>query len=231
MRRLPSRADHVGSLLRPAVLKEARQQYAAGALSAEALAAVEDRCIQDAIRTQEALGLQAVTDGEYRRAFWHYDFLAGLDGVQLVDIETGVQFSGDKQLRAVAPAVTGKLDYTTNHMVEHFQFVQANTQVTPKQTIPSPTALHYRGGRNAISTATYPEIEAFFHDLALAYQKAIAAFARAGCTYLQLDEVYLAYLCDPMQHKELRARGEDPERLVQTYVQLINLAIAERLPG
>jgi 5-methyltetrahydropteroyltriglutamate--homocysteine methyltransferase len=228
MGRLPCRADHVGSLLRPAVLKEARQQHAAGTLSAEALRAVEDQCIQEAIAMQEAIGLQAVTDGEYRRAFWHYDFLAGLDGVEMMEIASGVQFSGQAQLRPIALGVTARLDYTTNHMVDHFTFTRAHTRVTPKQSIPSPTALHYRSGRQAIATAVYPDIEVFFHDLGLAYQKAIAAFARAGCTYLQLDEVYLAYLCDPQQHTELRARGEEPERLLQQYVQLINLAIAQR---
>jgi len=116
-------------------------------------------------------------------------------------------------------------------MVDHFSFLRANTRVTPKQSIPSPTALHYRGGRKAILATVYPDIEDFFRDLGLAYQKAIAAFARAGCMYLQLDEVYLAYLCDPKQHEELRARGEDPERLLQTYAQLINLAITNRPAG
>ena len=176
--------------------------------------------IREVVRMQEEIGLQAVTDGEYRRAFWHFDFLAGLDGVEMVEVATGIQFSGGAQVRPVAPAVTGRLDYTTDHMVDHFTFVQANTRVTPKQSIPSPTALHYRGGRQGISTTVYPEIEDFFHDLGLAYQKVLAAFARAGCTYLQLDEVYLAYLCDPNQHADLRARGEDPERLLQAYVRV-----------
>jgi 5-methyltetrahydropteroyltriglutamate--homocysteine methyltransferase len=228
---LPSRADHVGSLLRPVALREARAQHAAGTLSVEALRQIEDRYIREAICMQEEIGLQAVTDGEYRRAFWHYDFLAGLDGVEMVELATGIQFSGGVQVRPVAPAVTSRLDYTTDHMVDHFTFLKANTRVTPKQSIPSPTALHYRGGRKGISAIVYPEIESFFHDLGLAYQKAVAAFARAGCTYLQLDEVYLAYLCDSNQHAELRARGEDPERLLPAYVQLINLAIAERPAG
>jgi 5-methyltetrahydropteroyltriglutamate--homocysteine methyltransferase len=146
----------------------------------------------------------------------------------MVETTAAVQFSGAQQLRPIAPAVTGKLDYTTDHMVDHFAFVKNHTHVTPKISLPSPTALHYRGGRKAISTAVYPDLEAFFDDLGLAYQKAIAAFARAGCTYLQLDEVYLAYLCDPRQHEELRSRGENPENLMQTYAQLINLAIATR---
>ncbi len=228
MRQLPSRADQVGSLLRPMALREARQQHAAGALSREALRTIEDRCIREVIQMQEGIGLQAVTDGEYRRAFWHYDFLAGLDGVELVETTAAVQFSGAHQLRPIAPAVTSRLDYTTDHMVDHFVFVKNHTRVTPKISIPSPTALHYRGGRKAIATAVYPDLEAFFDDLGLAYQKAIAAFARAGCTYLQLDEVYLAYLCDPKQHEELRSRGENPDNLMQTYAQLINLAIAKR---
>ena len=184
---LPSRADHVGSLLRPVALREARTQHAAGTLSAEALRQVEDRYIREAIGMQEEIGLQAVTDGEYRRAFWHYDFLAELDGVEMVEVATGIQFSGGAQVRPVAPAVTSRLDYTTDHMVDHFTFLKANTRVTPKQSIPSLTALHYRGGRQGISATVYPEIESFFHDLGLAYQKAIAAFARARCTYLQLD--------------------------------------------
>lgn len=228
---LPSRADHVGSLLRPAELRQARALHASGAMSAEALRQTEDRCIRAVIRMQEEVGLRAATDGEYRRAFWHYDFLAGLDGVDMVEIDAPVQFSSDKQLKPIAPAVTSKLDYTSDHMIDHFTFLKQHTRVTPKQSIPSPTALHYRGGRKAISATVYPDLEAFFDDLGRAYQKAIAAFARAGCTYLQLDEVYLAYLCDPRQHDELRARGEEPERLVETYARLINLAIAERPAG
>lgn len=231
MMHLPSRADHVGSLLRPVALREARAQHAAGTLSTEGLRSLEDRCIQDAIRMQEEIGLQAITDGEYRRAFWHYDFLAGLSGVEMVEIDTGVQFSGSAQLRPIAPSVTGKIDYPTDHMVDHFVFLKTHTRATPKQSIPSPTALHYRGGRKAISTQVYPDLEGFFHDLGMAYQKAIAAFARAGCTYLQLDEVYLAYLCDPKQHEELRSREEQPEGLAQTYAKLINLAIAQRPAG
>jgi len=231
LRRLPSRADHVGSLLRPSALQTARAQHADGTLSAAALRQIEDSCIRDVIRMQEDIGLKAATDGEYRRSFWHYDFLAGLDGVEMVEIESGIQFSGDQQVRPIGPTVTSKIDYTTDHMVDHFAFLQQHTQVTPKQSIPSPTALHYRGGRKVISTAVYPDLDLFFHDLGLAYQKAIAAFARAGCTYLQLDEVYLAYLCDPKQHDELRSRGENPDHLRQTYANLINLAIAERPPG
>ena len=231
MPRTPSRADHVGSLLRPPALQTARRQHADGALSDEGLRRVEDACVREVVRMQEAVGLKAATDGEYRRAFWHYDFLAGLDGVDMVEIDAPVQFSGASQLKPVAPAVTAKLDYTNDHMVSHFEFLQQTAAVTAKQSIPSPTALHYRGGRKAISSAVYPDLDDFFRDLGLAYQKAIAAFARAGCTYLQLDEVYLAYLCDPAQHEELRSRGEAPEGLMKTYADLINLAIANRPAG
>ena len=177
---LPSRADHVGSLLRPPELKAARQRNAAGTLSNAGLAEIEDRAIRDVIAMQQAAGLQAVTDGEYRRAFWHYDFLAGLDGVEMVGIDAGVAFQGDVKLKPVAPAVTGRLDYTTDHMVDHFAFLKRHATVTAKQSIPSPTALHYRGGRQAISAEIYPEIDGFFEDLGAAYQKAIAAFAAAA---------------------------------------------------
>src|SRR5215211_4812563 len=138
----PFRADMVGSLLRTAPLKEAREQRLRGEISQEALRAVEDDEIRKLIRQQEEIGLQAVTDGEYRRAFWHYDFLAGLDGVEMVEVATGIQFSGGAQVCPVAPAVTGRLGYTTDHMVDHFTFLKANTRVTPKQSILSPTALH-----------------------------------------------------------------------------------------
>ncbi len=231
MLQLPSRADHVGSLLRPAGLHTSRGRHADGVLSAESLRKIEDDYIREIVRMQEAVGLKAATDGELRRAFWHYDFLAGLDGVEMVEVDAPVQFSGAAQLKPVAPTVTGKLDYTNRHMVDHFEFLKQTAHVTPKQSIPSPTALHYRGGRKSISTAVYPDINHFFHDLGLAYQKALAAFAQAGCTYLQLDEVFLAYLCDSNQHDELRSRGEAPEQLIQTYADLINLAIANRPNG
>ncbi len=146
MLRLPFRADHVGSLLRLPALHTARWQHSDGVLSAESLRQIEDNCIREAVRMQEAVGLKAVTDGEYRRAFWHYDFLAGLDGVEMVEVESPVQFSGAAQLKAVAPAVTGRLGYTEHDMVSHFDFLKQTAQVTPKQSIPSPTALHYRGG-------------------------------------------------------------------------------------
>jgi 5-methyltetrahydropteroyltriglutamate--homocysteine methyltransferase len=178
--RLPSRADHVGSLLRPAALREARRQHAAGTLSAEALQQIEDCCIQEAIRMQEEIGLKAVTDGEYRRAFWHYDFLAGLDGVDMVEIDSAVQFSGARQLRPIGPAVTGKLDYTTDHMVDHFVFLQRHTQEMPKQSLPSPTALHYRGGRKAISATVYPDIEDFFSRFGTGLPEGYCRLCRGG---------------------------------------------------
>jgi 5-methyltetrahydropteroyltriglutamate--homocysteine methyltransferase len=183
----PFRADHVGSLLRPPALQEARAARAEGRLDAAALREVEDRCTREAIAQQQAVGLKAVTDGEYRRAFWHFDFLAGLDGVELVEVEQGVQFKGG-QLKPLALKVTGPIRYAPHPFVQDFRFVAANAGgAAPKQTIPSPSVLHFRGGRKAIDTHTYPEMEGFFTDLCAAYAEAVQDFATAGCRYLQLD--------------------------------------------
>jgi 5-methyltetrahydropteroyltriglutamate--homocysteine methyltransferase len=221
----PFRADHVGSLLRSAKLKDARAKRERGELSAADLQAIEDVEIRALIAKEEAIGLQSITDGEYRRAWWHYDFLAGLDGVELVTVEHGLQFAGI-QTKSQGPRVTAKIDSVAHPMVEHFRFLAQNTKLTPKMTIPSPTALHYRGGRKAISMVAYRDMGAFFHDLGEAYRKVIAQFADAGCTYLQLDDVFLAYLCDPDQRQMLRDRGDDPDALPQIYADLINRALA-----
>ncbi len=224
----PFRADHVGSLLRPPELRDARAARAEGRLDAAALREVEDRCVRDAIAGQKAVGLKAVTDGEYRRAFWHFDFLAGLGGVDLVEVEEGVQFKGGK-LKPLALKVTGKVHYRPHPFVEDYRFVAANAGgALPKQTIPSPSVLHFRGGRAAIDRATYPDMEGFFADLCAAYGEAVQDFAAAGCRYLQLDEVNIAYLCDPEQIAFLRNRGDEVEGLLQTYAGLINGAIAGR---
>src|SRR5918997_2803418 len=226
----PFRADHVGSLLRPPELAEARAARAAGRLDAPALRAVEDRCIGDAMARQQALGLRAVTDGEYRRAFWHFDFLAGLGGVALVDVEEGVQFKGG-QLKPLALRVTGPIHYRPHPFVGDFRFVAAHAGgAVPKQTIPSPSVLHFRGGRKAVDPRTYPDMEGFFADLCAAYAEAVRDFAAAGCRYLQLDEVNIAYLCDPEQIQGLKDRGEQVEGLLETYAALINAAVRGR-PG
>jgi 5-methyltetrahydropteroyltriglutamate--homocysteine methyltransferase len=222
----PFRADHVGSLLRTAAIVEARKKREGGQISADDLKAVEDREIEEIIKKQEQTGLQSITDGEFRRAWWHLDFLERLSGAESFYREQGVAFHG-VQTRPKGVRVVGKLGFDGHPMIEHFKFVQAHTKRTPKMTIPSPTAMHYREGRAGISKIIYPDIADFFHDLGEAYRKAVRAFADAGCRYLQLDEVYLALLCDPEQHKILRSQGEDPDRLPATYAEVINRAISD----
>ena len=224
----PFRADHVGSLLRPPELRDARATRAGGGMDAAALRAVEDRCIQEAIAQQQAVGLRAVTDGEYRRAFWHFDFLAGLGGVEMYESDQGIQFQGG-QTKAYGLKVTGPIRYQGHPFVEDFRFVAANAAgAVPKQTIPSPSVLHFRGGRRAVDTHAYPDMGGFFADLGAAYADAVRDFADAGCRYLQLDEVNIAYLCDPEQLAQLRNRGEQVEGLLETYAALINRAVDGR---
>jgi 5-methyltetrahydropteroyltriglutamate--homocysteine methyltransferase len=222
----PFRADHVGSLLRPAALKQARAKQQAGEITAAELKTIEDREIEDVIRKQEATGLQSITDGEFRRSWWHLDFLAGFAGAELIDIRQGIQFQG-VQTRAQGVRVAGKLGFDGHPMLDHFRFVQAHTKRAPKMTIPSPSAMYARGGRELVSKDAYPSLEAFFDDLGKAYAKAVRAFADAGCRYLQFDEVYIAMWCDPEHRKMLAARGDDPDRLLSTYADLINAAIAD----
>ncbi len=226
--RAPFRADHVGSLLRPQALREARAARALGEISSLALREVEDRCIIEAIKRQESIGLRAVTDGEYRRAYWHFDFLAGLEGVELVTPKTMVEFKGGVKLPH-SLEVHGKLGWGKAVMVDDYRFVKAHaTLAVAKQTIPSPSVLHFRGGRQAIDPSIYPDLDGFFSDLGNTYHAAVHAFAKAGCRYLQLDEVNIAYLCDPEQIEGLKARGEHVEGLLETYGAMINTAIAHR---
>jgi 5-methyltetrahydropteroyltriglutamate--homocysteine methyltransferase len=222
----PFRADHVGSLLRTAAIADARRKHEASEISAVDLKAIEDREIEKLIKKQEDTGLQSITDGEFRRAWWHLDFLERLAGAESFYREQGVAFHGVKT-RPKGVRVIGKLGFDGHPMIEHFKFVQAHTSRTPKMTIPSPTAMHYREGRAGISKSVYPDIAEFFHDLGDAYRKAVRAFADAGCRYLQLDEVYLALLCDPEQHKILRHQGEDPDKLPTVYAEVINRAISD----
>lgn len=227
----PFRADQVGSLLRSAPVKAARTRRATGEITAAGLKAVEDAEIVKLVAKQEEIGLQAVTDGEFRRSWWHYDFLAGLTGVELVSVAQGLQFKGT-QTKAEGLHVHGRIDFPSTHpMLDHFRFLKSVARAVPKMTIPSPTALHYRGGRQAIEKSVYPEMEPFFEDLGRAYARAVRAFGEAGCTYLQLDEVFVAYLCDPAQRDYLRGRGDDPDRLLHVYADLVNAAISGRTPG
>jgi 5-methyltetrahydropteroyltriglutamate--homocysteine methyltransferase len=223
----PFRADHVGSLLRPAALKEARAKRERGEIGADALKAVEDREIAAVIRRQEAAGLQSITDGEYRRASWQTDFLTALDGVESYMGERKFKFKGP-QPRPILLRINKTLGgYTPHPMIEHFKFVKAHTQATPKMTIPSPSTLHFRYGREAVPEAIYPSMDDFYRDLGTTYRKVVRAFADAGCRYLQLDEVNFTYLCDPELRKQVTARGDDPEHLPYIYADMINAAIAD----
>jgi 5-methyltetrahydropteroyltriglutamate--homocysteine methyltransferase len=224
----PFRMEHVGSLLRPAELKDARAKHERGEIDDAALKAVENKCIERVIRQQEEAGLRSITDGEFRRAFWHYDFLERLDGVEsYIAGRTGFAFKGGVALKPLKLRLTGKLGSFSGHpMIDHFRFVQAHTKRMPKMTIPSPTALHFRFGRECVLPSIYPDMADFYRDLGQTYAKVIRAFADAGCRYLQLDEVYLAYLCDAEQREGVRQRGEDPATLPATYARLINDAVA-----
>jgi 5-methyltetrahydropteroyltriglutamate--homocysteine methyltransferase len=223
----PFRADMVGSLLRTAPLKEAREKRAKGEITAAGLKAVEDQEIRKIIKRQEEIGLEAITDGEFRRAFWHYDFLEELDGVNMVELDQGVAFKG-VALKPKGPKVEGRLGFTSHPMIEHFRFLKENTKRTAKMTIPSPSMLHYRAGRQMIDKGVYPDMNGFYQDLGKAYGKAIGAFADAGCRYLQLDDVSFAYLCDPEQRMMLTGRGDDPEKQPEIYAGMINTAVKGR---
>ncbi len=224
----PFRADHVGSLLRPADLKEARAQYDRGAVSKAELTVAEDRAIERIIARQADIGLRSATDGEFRRSMWHFDFLEQLDGVESFHADHGIAFKGGIETQAKGLRVVGKVGFSTHPMLDHFRFLRDHARTTPKMTIPSPSVLHFRGGRRAVSAEVYPQMDEFYRDLAVAYRGAIQAFAEAGCRYLQLDEVNLAYLCDPEQRQILRERGDEPERLPTIYAEMINTAISAR---
>ena len=224
----PFRADHVGSLLRTAALKEAREKRARGELPADAFKETEDREIEGVIKKQEAVGLKSVTDGEYRRISWNIDFLENIHNVESYAGERKIKFSTKgPQPRQVLLRLTGKLGgYKPHPMIEHFRFLKAHTRQTPKMTIPSPSSLHFRYGRDAVPETIYPSMDAFYRDLGQSYSKVVHAFADAGCRYLQLDEVNLTYLCDPSLRKLITDRGEDPATLPATYAGMINAAIA-----
>jgi 5-methyltetrahydropteroyltriglutamate--homocysteine methyltransferase len=223
----PFRADHVGSLLRTAPLKEARLKRERGEIDAAALKAVEDREIDKIIKKQEEIGLKSVTDGEFRRAFWNYDFLGALDGAEAYLGERKIKFQGVNP-KPMMMRVTGKLGGFSGHpMLEHFKFVKEHTRATPKMTIPSPSSMHFRYGRDAVPEQIYPDMDAFYRDLGQSYRKAVRAFADAGCRYLQLDEVNFAYLCDPKLREQVATRGDDPEKLPMIYAGMINAAMSD----
>jgi 5-methyltetrahydropteroyltriglutamate--homocysteine methyltransferase len=228
--RPPFRADHVGSFLRPRSLLEAREQFRNGAISKQQLRWMEDRAIREVVRFQEELGLHGITDGEFRRTFFHIDFLEQLEGVET---RGGIAVSFRSAIGKIdfAPPVlhvTGKLAHRRPIQVEDFKFLRSLTNGTPKVTIPSPTMLHFRGGRAAISQEAYPDLEAFYADVAACYRAELQGLAAAGCTYVQLDDTNLAYLCDPKMREGARSRGDDPDELPRRYARLINDAIAQR---
>jgi len=231
-RSFPFRADHVGSLLRPTSLLAARDAYRSGQIDLQALQSAEDDAIRDAVVLQESVGLPVVTDGELRRTWWHLDFLTKFEHVERVAPKVKARFhthDGPLELEAPGIRVTGKLSRPTPIVVDHFRFLQSVSRAVPKMSIPSPSIMHFRGGRAAIDAAAYPDLEEFFVDLARVYSEEIADLGAAGCTYLQIDETNLAYLCDPALREQVRARIDtDPDRLVHTYARLINAAISSR---
>jgi len=228
--RPPFRADHVGSLLRTAPLKQAQAKHEKGEIDSAALKEVEDREVEKIIAKQEAIGLKAVTDGEFRRAFWNYDFLGALPGVEAYLGERKIKFQGVNP-KPMMLRVTGKLGaFETHPMIEHFKFVKAHARVMPKMTIPSPSSLHFRYGRDAVPEAIYPDMADFYRDLGDTYRKAVRAFADAGCRYLQLDEVNFTYLCDPKLRAQVAERGDDPAQLPSIYAGMINAAISDVPP-
>jgi methionine synthase II (cobalamin-independent) len=232
----PFRADHVGSLLRPQELLRAREQHQQGTLSAESLRAIEDRSIRDVAKLQEDIGLQGITDGEYRRTIWHADFLRQIEGVSVKEglAESGGvvrKFQSGNQEIERSPTrfyTTGQLKRSRGIEADNFKYLASVTSQTPKLCIPSPTILHMRGGRDAVDKKAYPDMDRFYSDLAQVYRGEIRALSALGCTYLQLDDPNLAYLCDEKMRESVRQIGEDPNQLPRSYAKLINDCIKDR---
>ncbi|MGO2654988.1 MAG: 5-methyltetrahydropteroyltriglutamate--homocysteine S-methyltransferase [Pseudoclavibacter sp.] len=225
---IPFRADQVGSLLRPPAVHEARDRFARGEIDAAALRAVEDEQIARVIAKQEEVGLQAVTDGEFRRAFWHFDFFGGLNGVEIVEEDSGMAFHGTAP-KPHAVHITGKVSFPDDHpMLEHFRFVRDHTTVTAKQCIPAPTVMHFRLAPESIDHSVYPDRASLFADLAQTWRDAVRAFHAAGCRYLQFDDTAWAYLCSDLELERARERGLDTENIAQAYVDLLNDIVRDR---
>jgi 5-methyltetrahydropteroyltriglutamate--homocysteine methyltransferase len=226
----PFRADHVGSLLRPAHLKDARRRFQQNEITKDALRAVEDDAIREVVRQQEAIGLQSITDGEFRREFFHLDFLQRLQGVT-TSAGVGAKFhtrAGDIDFAPPKVTVTGKLRHVQDIQTADFQFLQSVTRRTAKVSIPSPTMVHFRGGRKGVDITAYPDMEEFFEDLAGVYREEVASLHAAGCRYIQFDDTNLAYLCDAQQRAQAKERGDDPNELPHAYAALINAVIDGR---
>ncbi|HMA70421.1 MAG TPA: 5-methyltetrahydropteroyltriglutamate--homocysteine S-methyltransferase [Xanthobacteraceae bacterium] len=223
----PFRADHVGSLLRPAAVKEARAKLAAGAISAAELKAIGDREIERLVKRQEEIGLQLATDGELRRSWWHFDFYAGLDGVELYETGQGIQFAG-VATKSESIRIVGRVGFSGHPQIDHFRFLKSKAHVTAKMCIPAPGTMHFRQGRQAISRDIYPDLYTYFADVAAAYKGAVRAFYDVGCRYLQFDETAWAMMCSPFEREQSKKRGDDPDTLPARYARMTNTALADK---
>jgi 5-methyltetrahydropteroyltriglutamate--homocysteine methyltransferase len=230
----PFRADHVGSLLRPRYLLDARDRYARREISGAQLRAIEDKAISEVVRLQEEAGLSSITDGEFRRTYFHIDFLEQLGGVQTEAPTTIKKPDGSEELKPPVMRVVDRVKHIKDIQRADFEYLSAQLSPgrTPKVSIPSPTMLHFRGGRDAISRSAYPELEPdFFEDVAKVYGEELRSLYNAGCRYVQLDDTNLAYLCDDKMREAARARGDDPETLPQRYASFINRVVAHKPQG
>jgi 5-methyltetrahydropteroyltriglutamate--homocysteine methyltransferase len=233
-KKAPFRANHVGSLLRPPELRQARDKHEKGEISGAALREVEDRCIRDAVKMQEDIGMQGITDGEFRRTLWNADFLRQIEGVKVVEgllPDSAKHFQNpdaDVQRSPTQFVVTGKLRHAHGIEVDNFKFLAAATKQTAKQCIPSPSLVHFRSGRGGVDKVAYPDMGEFFADLAAVFREEIAQLGAAGCTYLEIDDVNFAYLCDPKMREGAKKIGEDPDKLPSLYANLINECIKDR---
>ena len=231
----PYRADHVGSLLRPRKLLQARQDLSEGRIEAGQLRAMEDEAIRDVVRMQKDVGLQSATDGEFRRSSWHMDFIYAIDGISRAEDDLKVEFrnaEGTIEFTPAALKIDGRLGLGRTIFGDHFEFLdQVVDGATPKLTIPSPSMVHYRGGAAAIDPEVYPDADDFWRDLTAAYREQVRGVAALGCTYLQFDDTSLAYLNDPRQRKMMEERGEDAEHLHESYIRHINEALQDRPEG
>jgi 5-methyltetrahydropteroyltriglutamate--homocysteine methyltransferase len=229
--RPPFRAEHVGSLLRPKSLLVAREDYARGVITGDQLRQIEDDAIRDAVRMQEDIGLQGVTDGEMRRGSWHMDFLYQIGGVTKAQDSTQIRFNneaGGTQFTPAALRVTGKLQLTHTIFGEDFLFLKSVAKATPKLTIPAPSLINYRGGRAAIDEGVYPDMDVFWHDVGEVFAEEVKALGALGCTYLQIDDTSLAYLNDPKQREYITQMGGAGDRQHLTYIESFNAAVSKK---
>ncbi len=233
----PFRADHVGSFLRPKRLLEAREKHRTGELNAAGLRAVEDDAIADIVKFQQDVGLQSITDGEFRRTYFHIDFLEQIGGVKTDIPVMIVKPDGKQELAPPVMRVVGKVRHVKDIQLADFEYLKSKVAglgkngLTPKVTIPSPTMLHFRGGRAGISREHYPDLESFYQDVANAYGDELRSLAAAGCTYVQMDDTNLAYLCDDKMREAARTRGDDPDELPHRYASFINRVVAQKPAG